>query len=50
MTGRRILEIGGIIAGTLMIAFGIGALVMSINARNTVSDELSASRSSARPT
>ena len=36
MTGRRILEIGGIIAGTLMIAFGVGALVMSINARNTV--------------
>jgi len=42
MTGRRILEIGGIIAGTLMIAFGIGALIMSINARNTVSDEVSA--------
>ena len=42
MTGRRILEIGGIIAGTLMIAFGIGALVMSINARNTVSDEVKA--------
>jgi hypothetical protein len=40
MTGRRILEIGGIIAGTLMIAFGIGALVMSINARSTVGDEL----------
>jgi hypothetical protein len=42
MTGRRILEIGGIIAGTLMIAFGVGALVMSINARNTVSNEVSA--------
>ena len=42
MTGRRILEIGGIIAGTLMIAFGVGALVMSINARNTVSDEVTA--------
>src|SRR4249919_176313 len=42
MTGRRILEIGGIIAGTLMIAFGIGALVMSINARNTVSNEVKA--------
>jgi hypothetical protein len=42
MTGRRILEIGGIIAGTLMIAFGIGALIMSINARNTVSDEVAA--------
>ena len=42
MTGRRILEIGGIIAGTLMIAFGIGALVMSVNARNTVSNEVTA--------
>jgi len=42
MTGRRILEIGGIIAGTLMIAFGVGALVMSISARNTVSDEVKA--------
>lgn len=42
MTGRRILEIGGIIAGTLMIAFGIGALVMSINARNTVKNEVTA--------
>ena len=42
MTGRRILEIGGIIAGTLMIAFGVGALVMSVNARNTVSNEVTA--------
>ncbi len=40
MTGRRALEIGGIIAGVVMIAFGIGALVMSINARSTVSDEI----------
>lgn len=42
MTGRRALEIGGVIAGVLMIAFGIGALVMSVNARNTVSDEVKA--------
>ena len=40
MTGRRALEIGGIIAGVIMIVFGVGALVMSINARNTVGDEL----------
>ena len=40
MTGRRILELGGIVAGVVMIAFGIGALVMSVNARNTVSDGL----------
>ena len=40
MNGRRVLEIGGLIAGVVMIAFGIGALVLSINARNTVSDQL----------
>ena len=40
MTGRRILEFGGVVAGVVMIAFGIGALVMSVNARNTVSDGL----------
>ena len=40
MTGRKALEIGGIIAGVILIAFGIGALVMSVNARSTVGDEL----------
>ncbi len=40
MNSRRLLEIGGIAAGVLMIAFGIGSLVLSINARNTVGDEL----------
>jgi hypothetical protein len=40
MNTRRILELGGIAAGVLMIAFGIGALVLGINARNTVGDEL----------
>ena len=42
MTGRRVLEIGGIVAGVLMILFGIGALVMSANAHNTVGNELKA--------
>jgi hypothetical protein len=41
MNGRRMLELGGLAAGVVMIAFGIGALVLSINARSTVSDELS---------
>ncbi len=40
MNSRRILELGGIIAGVLMVAFGIGALIMSVNARNTVNDEI----------
>ncbi len=41
MNGRRILEIGGLVAGVMMIAFGVGALVLSINARSTVGNELS---------
>ena len=40
MDTRRILEIGGIAAGVVMIAFGIGSLALGINARNTVGDEL----------
>jgi ABC-type lipoprotein release transport system permease subunit len=40
MNTRRILEFGGIAAGVLMIAFGIGSLVLGINARNTVGKEL----------
>jgi hypothetical protein len=39
-TTRRILELGGVIAGVILIAFGIGALVMSVDARNTARDEL----------
>jgi hypothetical protein len=40
MNTRRILELGGIAAGVLMLAFGIGSLVLGINARNTVGNEL----------
>ncbi len=40
MNTRRILEFGGIAAGVLMIAFGIGSLVLGLNARSTVRDEL----------
>ena len=31
---------GGIIAGIVLIAFGIGSLVLGLNARSTVRDEL----------
>ena len=41
MNGRRILELGGLVAGVLMIAFGVGALVLGINAHSTVGNELS---------
>jgi hypothetical protein len=40
MNTRRILEFGGIAAGLLMLAFGIGSLVLGINARSTVGEEL----------
>jgi hypothetical protein len=41
MTLRKVLEYGGMLAGVVLIAFGIGALWLSIDARSTVSDELS---------
>lgn len=40
MPGRRALEVGGLIAGGLMLIVGIVALVMGFNARSTVGDEL----------
>ena len=40
MTKRKVFEYGGILAGVVLIAFGIGALVMSFDARNTTQDEL----------
>jgi hypothetical protein len=40
MKTRRILELGGLAAGVLMIAFGIGSLVVGINARSTVGTEV----------
>ncbi len=42
MNTRRILEIGGLVAGALMVAIGVVALVMGVNARSTVSKELKA--------
>ena len=37
---RKFFEIGGIIAGAVLIAFGIAAIVMGVNGRSTVSDSL----------
>ncbi len=39
-TTRKILQWGGVAAGIVLIAFGIGALVMSFDARSTTQDEL----------
>ena len=40
MNARRLLELGGVGAGIVLIAFGIGSLVLGLNARSTVRDEL----------
>lgn len=41
---RKAFEIGGVVAAVVLIAFGIGALVMSLNGRNTVKDNLAAQK------
>ena len=40
MTKRKVFEYGGMLAGVVLIAFGIGALYLSLDARSTVKDEL----------
>lgn len=37
---RRALEIGGLVAGVVLIGFGIVAIVMGVNGRSTVNSEL----------
>jgi len=38
---RRLFEIGGLAAGVVLIAFGIGSLVLSVQGKSTVKDSLS---------
>jgi hypothetical protein len=40
MNARRILEIGGLIAGVVLIAFGIAAIYMGVDGRSTVRDSI----------
>ena len=42
MTKRRFLEWGGIIAGAVLIVFGVVAIAMGVNANSTVKDNLKA--------
>jgi hypothetical protein len=37
---RKLFQIGGFVAAAVLIAFGIGAIVMGFNGRNTVQDSL----------
>src|SRR5439155_12075350 len=37
---RKVFELGGVIAATVLIAFGIAAIVMGVNGHSTVNDTL----------
>jgi hypothetical protein len=37
---RKLFEIGGIVATTVLVVFGVAAIVMGVNGRNTVRDSL----------
>jgi hypothetical protein len=37
---KRFLEIGGVVAGVVLIAFGVAAIVLSFNGKSTIADEL----------
>lgn len=37
---RKFFEIGGLVAAAVLIAFGVAAIVMGVNGRNTVQDSL----------
>ena len=47
---RRLLEYGGYAAAVVLVAFGIGALVLSINGKSTVKDNLSQEKIVGSPT
>ncbi len=42
MRGRRVWEIGGFVAGAVLIAFGVVAIYMGVDGRTTVRDSLKA--------
>jgi hypothetical protein len=37
---RRVLEIGGLVAGVVLVGFGIAVIALALNGRSTVRDEL----------
>src|SRR4051794_10820117 len=40
MNARGVFKIGGLVAGVVLIAFGIAVIVLAVNGRNTIHDEL----------
>jgi hypothetical protein len=46
---KRFLEIGGVAAGVVLIAFGVAAIVMGVNGRNTVSHSLAQQKITGEP-
>jgi hypothetical protein len=46
---RNLFEIGGVIAGLVLIAFGVAAIVMGVNGRSTVRDSLAEQKITATP-
>lgn len=46
---RKVLEIGGVLAAIVLIAFGIGALVLGFNGRSTINDSLKQEQISGSP-
>jgi hypothetical protein len=46
---RKVLEFGGILAAVVLIAFGIGAIIVGTNGRDTVRDELQQEKISGTP-
>jgi hypothetical protein len=42
MSTRRLLEIGGVISGVILVTIGVVALVMGVNGRSTVQDSVKA--------
>ena len=46
---RKVLEIGGFVAGGILIAFGIAVIVLALNGRSTVNDSLAQERITGTP-
>jgi hypothetical protein len=45
----RVFRIGGIVAGGILVAFGIATIVLALNGRSTVTDELKAQQITGTP-